>query len=175
MFQSRFSLWRPLVVAASTLPPFSAHMALCCSEARCISFSCTSVPCGCRCCNAFFCFYFSPASNYSRLFCCSLSFSSLFPLPFDWNHLHHHYPLHLTTEVTMAKRRPDIQLTKDNFDQEDRDDGDAPEYTGPMKVAAEEVLKTRTIVKAKRRVTGGGLGGGEDASNGLFSGLKSKY
>ncbi len=82
-----------------------------------------------------------------------------------------------------AKRRPDIQLTKDNFDQADRGgdggDDDAEEYTGPMKVAAEEVLKNRTMVKAKRRLAvggiggGGGGGGGEDTANGLFSGLKS--
>lgn len=83
----------------------------------------------------------------------------------------------------MAKRRPDMQLTKDNFDQQDdRDAGETPvEYTGTLQVAAEDVLKGRTMVKAKRRLAAGGVGGSDGLDGGsanggsLFSGLKSMY
>lgn len=64
----------------------------------------------------------------------------------------------------MSKRRPDVQLTKDNYDQES---GEEVEPSSEPQIASEEVLKNRPMMKAKRRLADDG------ASSALFSGFKT--
>lgn len=76
----------------------------------------------------------------------------------------------------MSKRRPDVQLTKDNFDQEfnnkNNDDGDDDVgVTNEPKIASDEVLKNRSIVKAKRRLASDNNVEGNGPS-GIFSSFK---
>lgn len=66
----------------------------------------------------------------------------------------------------MGKRIADYQLTKDNFEQEDTPETN--DKNNESHIAKEDVLKTRNILKAKRRNL--------DSTSSIFTGFKGlKY